>query len=323
MFRTELTPSISKEKIKTGNKIYLIGSCFASNIGNLLKTYKFDVVLNPFGVIYNPHSIFKLLVNSLSAAEIDEKGLFENQAIYRHFDCHSDISARSQDEFYHLYAQATSKTREHISKAEWIIISLGTSIVYEHQDYHKIVANCHKLPGREFTQRMLSPEEIIQSFDTFYTKLKEINKNCKVILTVSPVRHVKSTLEKNALSKAILRYAVSTLSDRYARVMYFPSFEIMMDDLRDYRFYQPDMIHPNEVAINYIWKKFMETYFDPETKEFIQQWALILKAIGHKPFFPGSATHQHFIKETIRKLKSFESRIDIQEELVTLENQLL
>lgn len=323
MFRTELTPSLSKEKIKLGDKIYLIGSCFASNIGELLKNYKFNIVLNPFGIIYNPYSIFKLLVDAIAGIQIDEKGFFENQGICRHFDFHSEIAARSRDEFYQLYALATKTTRDYISQAEWIIVSLGTSIVFEHQDYHKIVANCHKLPGREFTQRMLSPEEINRSFVPFYTKLKGINKNCKIILTVSPVRHVKSTLEKNALSKAILRYAAETLSAKYDNVQYFPSFEIMMDDLRDYRFYQPDMIHPNEVAVEYIWNKFIDTFFDPETKDFIHQWEQILKAMGHKPFFPDSAAHQNFIKETIRKLRIFESKIDISEELLNLENQLL
>jgi len=144
-----------------------------------------------------------------------------------------------------------------------------------------------------------------------------------VILTVSPVRHVKSTLEKNALSKSILRYAAGTLSEKYEQVHYFPSFEIMMDDLRDYRFYQPDMVHPSEVAIDYIWQKFMDSYFDPETKDFIKQWTQIIKALAHKPFFPGTPAHRDFIKQTIRKLKRFEGRIDIGEELVTLNNQLV
>jgi hypothetical protein len=323
MFRTEVIPGISKEKINGGDKIYLIGSCFAANIGKLLRTYKFDVILNPFGVIYNPISIFNLLADAVSGHPIEEKGLFENQGIFRHLDFHSDISAGSRDEFYTLYENATKITREQTGKAGWIIISLGTSIVFEHKEYGKIVANCHKLPAREFTQRLLTPEEIIRSFDSFYLKLRKTNKEGKVILTVSPVRHVKSTLEKNALSKAILRYAAGTLAESYDQVQYFPSYEIMMDDLRDYRFYQPDMIHPNEVAIDYIWQKFMDSYFGTETRDFIKQWKQILKALTHKPFFPGSSIHQQFIRETIRKLKTFEDRIDIREELLTLESQLL
>lgn len=323
MFRTEVFPGISKEKINRGDKIYLVGSCFAANIGKLLRTYKFDVVLNPFGVIYNPVSIFNLLVDSISGHPIEEEGLFEDQGIFRHFDFHSDISAGSRDEFYTLYENATIITREQTAKAGWIIISLGTSIVFEHKGYGKIVANCHKQPAREFTQRSLSPEEIIRSFDSFYSEFRKTNKKGKVILTVSPVRHVKSTLEKNGLSKAILRYVAGILAESYDQVQYFPSYELMMDDLRDYRFYQPDMIHPNEVAIDYIWLKFMDAYFDAETGDFIKQWNQILKALAHKPFFPGSSTHQHFIRETIRKLKTFENRIDIREELLTLESQLL
>jgi hypothetical protein len=323
MFRTEIIPESSKEKINRSDSIYLIGSCFATNIGERLRTYKFSLVLNPFGIIYNPHSIFILLADSVSGKPIGEKGFIENQGILRHFDFHSDISAGSRDEFDKLYREATETTRDQIREAGWIIVSMGTSIIFEHLAYGKIVSNCHKLPAREFSRRMLSPEEIIRSFDSFYSQLKTLNKNCRVILTVSPVRHVKSTLEKNALSKAILRYAADALTAKYDQVTYFPSFEIMMDDLRDYRFYQPDLVHPNEVAIDYIWQKFMNAYFDPETLDFIQDWTHILKALAHKPFYPGSAAHQQFVRETIRKLKTFEDQVDITEELVTLENQLL
>jgi hypothetical protein len=323
MFRTEIIAEISREKMKRSDPVYLIGSCFAAHIGHLLRMYKFDLTLNPFGVIYNPHSIFRLIVNSMAGIPIEEKGLIESQGTYRHFDFHSDISAVSREAFDSLYDRATKSTRKQIGQAGWIIVSMGTSLVFEHEKYGAIVANCHKLPAREFTQRLLTPEEIIHSFDSFYTQLRRVNKNAKVILTVSPVRHVKSTLEKNSVSKAILRYAAYSISANYDHVQYFPSFEIMMDDLRDYRFYLPDMVHPSEVAVDYIWQKFMDTYFDSETKDFIREWTQILKALAHRPFFPESTAHQRFIRETIRKLKTFEPQIDISEELVTLESQLL
>jgi len=323
MFRTELIPRPAKEKIRIGDKIYLIGSCFADHIGNLLKVHKFNTLLNPFGVIYNPYSILKAMVDSLTGQELDEKGLFENQGIYRHFDFHSDISAGSKEEFYSLFKSASTASGDFLKNTEWLIISMGTSIVYEHRTYQKIVSNCHKLPGRQFDQRMLTPEEMITSFDSFYKQIREVNEKISIILTVSPVRHIKSTIEKNSQSKAILRYVAGTLSDKFDKVQYFPSFEMMMDDLRDYRFYRADMIHPNEVAIDYIWKKFTDTYLDGEAKDFIHEWVHILKAMDHKPFYPGSVAHQRFIKETIKKLRTFEPRIDIGEELVTLENQLL
>lgn len=323
MFRTELIPSASKDKIRPGDEFYLIGSCFAGNIGNLLKTFKFKVLLNPFGVIYNPYSIFKLLVESISDQALDEKGLFELQGIFRHFDFHSDISAGSKDAFYRLHEEAAKHTREKLAKADWVIISLGTSIVFEHQNYQKIVANSHKLPGSEFSRRMLVPEEIIASFDSFYKNLAQVNDKARIILTVSPVRHIRSTLEENSLSKAVLRYTAGRLSSVYSKVVYFPSFEIMMDDLRDYRFYKQDMIHPNETAVDYIWGKFMDTFFDPEATAFVHHWTEIKKALGHKPFYPESKAHQKFIRETIRKIKSFEPRVDIHDELLQLENQLL
>jgi hypothetical protein len=322
MFRTELTPRPSEVKIKIGDSIYLIGSCFADHIGDLLKTYKFNTLLNPFGVIYNPYSIFKLIEDSASGNPLDENGLLKKQGIYRHLDFHSDISARSEEEFYQLANNAFNTTRNFLKNAGWLIISMGTSIVFKHQTYQKIVANCHKLPGKEFEEFMLKPEEIIASFDSFFNEIRRDNRMLKIILTVSPVRHIKSTLEKNSQSKAILRYVAGRLTNEYEHVQYFPSYEIMIDDLRDYRFYKPDMLHPNEVAIKYIWEKFIETYFDQETTDFIHRWSEIRKALGHRPFYPDSAEHKNFIRKTIKKLKSFENRVDIKEELNHLENQI-
>jgi hypothetical protein len=291
-------------------------------MGQLLIKYKFRTLLNPFGVIYNPYSIFKVLVDSLTGIELDEGGLFEQQGIYRHFDLHSDISAGSRKKFYRQHDQAVENTRNSLSEADWVIISLGTSIVYEHRNYLKIVANCHKLPGLEFSRRKLMPEEIITAFDSFYKTLDKINNKARIILTVSPVRHIRSTLGENSVSKAILRYTSDRLSSVYSRVDYFPSFEIMMDDLRDYRFYKPDMIHPNETAVDYIWSRFMEAYFDPEAASFVREWTDIQKALGHVPFFPDSGAHQAFIRKTIEKIKKFESRVDVSEEIKQLENQL-
>jgi hypothetical protein len=323
MFRTELIPKPSPEKIQLDDKIFLIGSCFADHIGNLLSAYKFKTLLNPFGVIYNPHSIFRLLIDSTNNRGLDENGLFEYEGIYRHFDFHSDISAGSKDEFYRRYERASADTREFTRTAEWLIISMGTSIVFEHKNYRKIVSNCHKLPGGEFNQRFLSPEEILSEFESFYHSVSGMNKRLKIILTVSPVRHIRSTLEKNSQSKAILRYVAGQLAEKWDNVKYFPSYELMMDDLRDYRFYMPDMLHPNEVAIDYIWKKFTDAYFDPDATSFVNKWTQIRKALGHKPFNPKSTAHQRFIRNTIEKLKSFERMIDVREELTKLENQLL
>ena len=323
MFRTKLIPRVSEEKIKLGDISYLIGSCFSKNIGDKLNAYKFNALSSPFGVIYNPYSIFKLLLAAIDNHSISTKGIIKHQGVYRHFDFHSDISALTREEIYLKLETAFTSTREQIQKAQWLIITLGTAIVFKHRDFNDIVANCHKIPGKEFEQSILTPEEIIEYFDRFEKRLREINKNIRIIITVSPVRHIKSTLETNSLSKAILRYATDRISTTYDFVKYFPSYEIMMDDLRDYRFYKPDMLHPNEVAIEYIWNRLVDSFFDPEAQHFIKKWTKIRKALGHRSFHPTSKVHQQFIQNTIEELKTFKHQIDIHEELAYLENQLI
>jgi hypothetical protein len=194
--------------------------------------------------------------------------------------------------------------------------------VYENKKSKEIVSNCHKKPQINFDKFLLSQKRIVESFEKFYQELKNINKEVRIILTVSPVRHIKDTLELNSVSKSILRLTCHTLSGAYSDIEYFPSNEIMIDDLRDYRFYKADMIHPSEVAIDYIWEKFGETYFGEETLKFIGEWSKIKSALNHKPFQSDSPAHQQFLKETLSKLNQLKSRVDVSEEIEALKEQL-
>src|SRR5690606_20279404 len=184
------------------------------------------------------------------------------------------------------------------------------------------VANCHKMPSSGFDKRLISAEEIFNSFSSLYTRLQELNPGIRIILTVSPVRHIRDTLPFNQVSKSILRVACHQLAGTFKDVEYFPSYEIMMDDLRDYRFYKPDMIHPTEQAEDYIWEKFIESNLTIEAKKFVFQWKSIQTALQHKPFHVQSRGHQNFLKQTIHKLEQLSDIVNVDEEIAALKAQL-
>ena len=322
MFRTPVLPKISARKILLNDPLFLIGSCFSENIGQKLSESKFDSLSNPYGVIYNPASIFSLMEEALLEKPVNEDLILKNQGIFRHYNFHSDISALDKEDLLSQIGEANKYSKIYLLQSKWILITLGTSIVYFHKKLNKIVSNCHKIPAKEFEKKRLHPDEILKSFDTFYKTLGSLNKDFSIILTVSPVRHVRDSFETNSISKSILRYACGALSESYDNVQYFPSFEIMMDDLRDYRFYEKDMLHPNASAIEYIWELFQQSYFSDDTRLFIKEWGKIRNALLHKPFYPDSREHQKFLRSTIQKLETFRDKVDISDELKLLEKQL-
>jgi hypothetical protein len=317
-----VSPGISSRKILLNDPLFLIGSCFSENIGNKLSENKFDNLSNPYGVIYNPVSIFNLMVEALLEKPANEDLILTNQGIYRHYNYHSDIAALNKEELLFQIGEANKYSKIYLLQSKWILITLGTSIVYYHKKLKEIVSNCHKVPAKEFEKKRLHPDQILKGFDAFYQTLGSLNKDFNIILTVSPVRHIRDSFETNSISKSILRYACGLLSESYDNVQYFPSFEIMMDDLRDYRFYDTDMLHPNATAIDYIWELFQQSYFSDETRQFIRDWGKIRNAMHHKPFFPDSKEHQKFLRSTVQKLKTFREKVDISDELKLLEKQL-
>lgn len=323
MFRTEITPAKSPFNIRLQNPVLCIGSCFAQNMGTKLISYKFDTLVNPFGVLFNPVSIFKLINLASNNQGIDPSRLLFHEGRYHHPDLHSDFSHWEQREVVNRANQALQTLANTLDKQKIIIYTFGTAIVYEWKENGAIVANCHKIPASKFRRRFLRVDEIVSSFMENYAFLRHTNDDVKFILTVSPVRHLKESHEQNNVSKSILRLAIEKIINQCDGVYYFPAFEIMMDDLRDYRFYQEDMLHPSPVATNYIWQKFQDTFFDDWHKEFIIKWNKILRALQHKPFNPTGEQHQNFIKKTIDQLREFSPYTDITQELTILESQLL
>lgn len=322
MFQTAVKLKQSANKITLDDQILTIGSCFAQNIGSKLSDFKFSVTTNPFGTLFNPISIFKLVNQAVLNGIIESLGIVENQGVFHHFDLHTDLSSVSKDDLLSNANMQMKKLADELTKTSVVIYTFGTAIVYERVDTGEIVANCHKVPASAFNRRMLDVDEIAHSFKVNYDLIKSINKNVRFILTVSPVRHQKESFEQNNVSKSILRIATEKIRSEFEVVEYFPAFEIMMDELRDYRFYAEDMLHPNAVAIEHIWKKFSYVYFDQDTLDFIAKWEMIRKALAHRPFNPQSEAHQVFIKKTIAMLNEFSDRIDISKELQLLKTQL-
>lgn len=290
-------------------------------MGQKLKDHKFNVVSNPFGTIYNPYSIFKNVRLVLSEG-LDPENFAQIRGIYYHWDTHSSISGTSQKTFKELLGRRSLESQQSLISSKWMIITLGTIYVYKHSN-GKIVANCHKVPQSEFQKIALSSAEIVEDYLSTLEVIRSVNPSMKVILTVSPVRHVRDGLIANNISKATLLKAVHEMVQKDAGTFYFPSYELMIDVLRDYRFYKEDLIHPNDQAVEYIWNRFVESFMDADAAKFIATWSRIRKSLAHRPFHPASPDHQQFLRTTISQLKALSQRVDITTELTELEKQVI
>lgn len=321
-FRTELQILPSKKPIQFDNPIVTIGSCFADTIGGNLKEHKFKTLINSFGTVYNPISIHKLLLFAIHNQPPLVHTYSNNSDLHFNFDFHSSFSSLSRNQTEKQITEAVGMAHYMLKSASHLMITFGTGWVYERLDTKEIVANCHKVPQDKFKKYLLSRKSILESFEDLYQQLKKLNPSLTIILTVSPVRHVKDTLELNSVSKAVLRLSCHTLTTSYPDVDYFPAYEILMDDLRDYRFYDTDLIHPSSLASDYIWQKFCGCYFDDKTKSVVQEWRSIKKSLEHKPFQPFSASHKTFLTETHLRLKKLSKQLDVHTELLELEKQI-
>ena len=321
-FRTEFSTRLHKTRIGIASKMLTIGSCFSDSIGSRLQENKITTLPNPFGVAYNPVSIQKLLRLSIGMEDLLQETFLERDGIFFNDDFHSSLSGSSEENLRKVINHKLNEVKTFLSTCDFLIITWGTAWVYERKNTNRIVSNCHKQASTQFTKRLLTQEEILTSFNELQRELFKFNPRLKIILTLSPVRHLKDTMELNTVSKSILRSAIYSITQTHEDIDYFPAFEIMMDDLRDYRFYASDMIHPSKDAEAYIWEKFADRYFDTDTKEIIQQWESIQKLLAHKPFHATSASHQKFLRETLLKLKSLQTKINVEEEILRIEQSI-
>jgi hypothetical protein len=300
----------TRNQIAYQSKILLLGSCFSENIGDKLNYFKFQSAQNPFGILFHPKAIENFITNTINKKEYCSEDFILQNETWHSFDAHSSLSSVNENELLNKLNASISNTNRALKEASHIIITLGTSWVYRFIETGAIVANCHKIPQKKFLKELLTVAEITESLAAIIVLLKSVNKDISVLFTVSPVRHLKDGFIENTQSKAHLITAIHQVLE-HQNVSYFPSYEIMMDELRDYRFYAEDMIHPNKTAINYIWERFTATWFLDETLSTMKEIDAIQKGILHRPFQENTAQHQQFLKnleakkEKIQKEFSF------------------
>lgn len=286
--------------IDFSSRIITIGSCFADTIGAKFKHYQFVVHPNPFGVIFNPKSIEKVLQRAVSSHYFTEQDLVFHQDLWHSFDVHSDFSSTDKHLILNNLNEALRDFVVKLKAATHLYITYGTSWVYVLKSNHEVVSNCHKFPQNQFEKRLLSVTEIETSIATTMELVQQINPNCRLIFTVSPVRHIKDGFVENQRSKSHLIAAIhNCISSPDA---YFPSFEIMMDELRDYRFYASDMLHPSAQAIDYIWEKFIATSIEERLVPTLNEIDSIQKSLAHRAFNPNTANHQKFLQNLNDKI---------------------
>ena len=298
-FRTKISILKSNNPIDYNAKIVSLGSCFAVNMAEKFDYFKFENSCNPFGILFHPLAIEKLIDFAVSGKQFSEEDVFFHNERWHCFDAHSDLSNSSKDELIANLNTITTSLKLQLQAASHIIITYGTSWVYRHLETNAIVANCHKVPQAAFSKEILSVETIKKSMQNTLDLIQKINPNANFIFTVSPVRHLKDGFVENQLSKAHLITAIHQILES---AIYFPSYEIMMDELRDYRFYAEDMIHPNQVAIDYIWQRFSETSISEESHSIMKEVETIQKGLQHRPFNPNSESHQQFLSKLHDKM---------------------
>jgi lysophospholipase L1-like esterase len=320
-WKTDLNVKSADRPIHLNDPILTIGSCFSQAIGLHLNDNKFHVTNNPFGTVYSPLSIHHLLTLALRKRAISEEDFLVHQEVHYHYQFHSSFAGLSRQELAEQISRAINKVNHFISTARFVIITYGTAWAYKRKDTAQWVANCHKVPSSYFSKELLSIDDMENSFDEIHSALKAVNPAIQIIVTLSPVRHLKDTIEFNSVSKSTLRLFCHKLSQR-SGVDYFPAYEIMMDDLRDYRFYQEDRIHPTNEAEEYIWQKFVQRYFESETKTFLSEWQEIRKAFAHRSLFPTTTHHQSFLKATLTKLQALQHIVNVDNEIALVKNQI-
>ena len=306
---------ISKQQhnlIDYNSKFLLIGSCFVENMGEKLDYFKFQSQQNPFGILFQPLAIENLITNAINEKVYTEEDVFFQNEQWHCFESHSKLSNPNKETLLKALNNQIQLTANQLNNSSHIIITLGTAWVYRHIETDDIVANCHKIPQKKFLKELLSVDEVSESLQSIVALIRSVNSSASIILTVSPVRHLKDGFVENTQSKAHLISAMHEFLNQKSLIdnqqsFYFPSYELMMDELRDYRFYAEDMIHPNQTAIKYIWEKFIETWMLEEALNTMKEVDAIQKGLQHKPFNPDTEAHKLFLQKLYERKEILKS----------------
>jgi hypothetical protein len=316
-FRTEIDIKPWSEPIDYSHNIVCLGSCFATNIAEELSRRKFRVVASPTGILFNPASIAQSMRQMVAMQTPNAEELMEVEGRYVHYNFHSALGRDTREDTITTIGTALQRGKEALESADMVIVTLGTAWVYRLAESGAVVANCHKQPQRLFRRELLTVEECVAQLEEIVALAPR-----RVLFTVSPVRHVGEGLEDNSLSKAILRVAVDIVCRRNAvRVAYFPSYEILIGDLRDYRFYAEDLAHPSRQAVEYIVEKFCDAALSPKTKTTMAKVEGIVRAVNHRPNNPRSEAYRTFCKAQLRAIAEIEG-VDLSEEKRAMEQML-
>lgn len=297
-----LSPSIRYD-----NKLLLLGSCFAEEMGDLLHQHKFSILQNPHGILYNPLSITGALQSYLDGKMYTAADLFLHEDLWHSWAHHSRFSASTQEEALSKINAEQQAAINVIDNADWLVITLGTAFTYQLKETGKLVGNCHKVPANAFYKKMLTVEDIVTALDNTMHRLFFRNRKVRILFTVSPVRYVRDGVVENNLSKAILLQAVHHMVNKFERLHYFPAYELVTDDLRDYRFYKEDLVHPNAMAVQYVWEQFVKYSLAPAEQALLHQVQELRQAAAHRPFNPETPQHRQFLATYAQKTSNLQN----------------
>lgn len=298
-------PSI-KEQLNIRHGVMLVGSCFTDHLGNKLEQHRFSTLQNPHGILFNPVSLAKSVTSYIEKKHYNKNDLFFQQEWWTSWDHHSQFSHADPDKLLEMINKSQDEAHSFLQKAKWLVLTVGSAWVYQLSE-GRIVANCHKVPTDKFQKRLLPVEEILAALDNMIHRLFMFNPGLRIMFTISPVRHLRDGFVENNRSKAILIQAIHHLVEKFEGLFYFPAYELIIDDLRDYRFYAEDMVHPNYLATSYVWEKFSESCIDEESRKFIKEIAPVNAALAHKPFQPDSNAHKIFRQKQVEKLQQLQA----------------
>lgn len=309
-----IDPPASRMSIR--QPVMLLGSCFAEHIGERLQQHHFAACINPNGILFNPVSITRALLSYADEKWYDAHDLFLHDGLWYSWQHHGSFANADRDTALQQVNASRQKASQALKDAACIVLTFGSAYVYEHVDSQELVANCHKVPQQQFTKRLLGVREIISVVEQVLQH--PVMQGKQVVLSISPVRYVRDGITGNNHSKAVLIRSVHELVEQYANMYYFPAYEIVIDELRDYRFYEADLVHPSRLAVDYVWERFCGTMLDEESKGIVKEVGKLLSAKQHRPLHPGTLQHRAFLRAYHQRTQQLKKRcpfLDLETEL--------
>ncbi len=336
-FRLAFNPKVFTKTVHHSDKLFLVGSCFTENIGTKLKQAKFNVLENPNGILFNPVSIVKSVISYIEKKQFTEADLFYHNESWHSWEHHSRFSHPDKNTCLQMINQSQEAAHNFLKETDWVLITVGSAFAYNLAEGNtalwiedntisfgqSTVANCHKIPTDKFNKVLLDAGEVTRLFKLMLSKIAAFNPGAKIIFTISPVRHLREGFVENNRSKAVLIQTIHNLVENNDQLFYFPAYELVIDDLRDYRFYAEDMVHPNYAATNYVWEKFMATCIDDASQLVMKEVNVINAARNHKPFNPSSEAHKKFLQAHLQKalqLKEQHAYLQLDDEIIFFRN---